>query len=136
MALTIKLKPRESIILNGVFLENGDSPSELRLQNRAPLLREKDILRESDATTVCRRLYFLLQWLYFDESNRLEGYQSFLKLAMQIVKAAPSTWDHLDRIQSLVLKEQYYRALKETRRLIEYEDHLLSHADETPSNLS
>lgn len=135
MALTIKLKPGESLILNGVFLENGDSPAELRLLNKAPLLREKDILREKDATTVCRRIYFLLQWMYFDEANRLSGYQSFLKMSMEVIRAAPSTCDYLDRIQNLLLKDRYYQALKETWKLIQYEDELLSHANQSLQDL-
>ncbi|MCC5834364.1 MAG: flagellar biosynthesis repressor FlbT [Opitutales bacterium] len=135
MALTIKLKPGESLILNGVFVENGDNPTEFRLLNKAPLLREKDILREADATTICRKIYFLLQWMYFDEANRLSGYQSFLKMSMEVIRAAPSTCDYLDRIQNLLLKDRYYQALKETKRLIKYEDELLSHASQPLQDL-
>ncbi len=135
MALTLKLKPGESLLLNGVLLENGPAPAEFRILNKAPLLREKEILREDEATTVCRKIYFLLQWMYFEEANRLSGYQTFLKLAMEVLRAAPSTCDHLDRIQNLLLKDRYYQALKETRRLIEYEDKLLQHAKKSATDL-
>jgi len=128
MALTIKLKPGEALLLNGVLLENGPAAAEFRILNKTPLLRQKDILREHEATTVCRKLYFLLQWMYFEEANRLNGYQSFLTLAMDVIRAAPSTCDYLDRIQNLLLKDRYYQALKETKRLIAYEDKLLQHA--------
>jgi flagellar biosynthesis regulator FlbT len=43
MPLTINLKPKERLIVNGVVIENSGTPSKILIHNTAALLREKDI---------------------------------------------------------------------------------------------
>ena len=45
MPLKLSLKPGEKFVLNGAVLANGDKRTSLVIQNKACVLREKDILR-------------------------------------------------------------------------------------------
>ena len=56
MALKLSLKPGEKFVLNGAVVQNGDRRGVLILQNRASVLREKDIMQAEDVTTPAREL--------------------------------------------------------------------------------
>jgi len=43
LALKLSLKPGEKFVLNGAVVQNGDRRGVLILQNKASVLREKDI---------------------------------------------------------------------------------------------
>ncbi len=45
----LSLKPGEKFVLNGAVLANGEKRTSLVLQNKACVLREKDILQSEDA---------------------------------------------------------------------------------------
>ena len=58
MALKITLKPGERMIIGGAVLTNGNSAScDLVVENKIPILRQKDILTEEKANSPCRRIY-------------------------------------------------------------------------------
>ena len=46
----------------------------------------------------------------------------------QIVQAAPSTWGYVENINNQILTGNLYKALKETKKLIGYEEEILTHA--------
>ena len=50
MPLKLSLKPGEKFVLNGAVLTNGDKRTSLVMQNKACVLREKDIMQPSEAT--------------------------------------------------------------------------------------
>jgi flagellar protein FlbT len=57
MALKITLKPNEKMIVSGAVVTNGNSKNtDLIIENNVPVLRQKDILSEKDATTACSLL--------------------------------------------------------------------------------
>ncbi len=58
MPLKLSLKPGEKFVLNGAVVQNGDRRGVLILQNKASVLREKDILQLADANTPAKRIYF------------------------------------------------------------------------------
>jgi len=129
MALRIELKPRERFILGGAVLQNGDTRSELILENNVLILRGKNILSLEDADTPCKRIYFLIQLMYVEGGN-LEGHQdTYWALVRDIVKAAPSMLDLIDAINEHLVVGRYYEALKLTRKLINEEERLTQHAD-------
>ena len=128
MALKLKLKPREQVFLSGALVKNGSSVAEFEVLNEVPLLREKDILLEGDADTTCKKLYLIVQTMYFDPTKKLECFQLFSELAIEVIRAAPTTIKFLEVIHPLVSDSKYYAALKETQKLIQYEDQLLSNA--------
>ena len=88
----------------------------------------RDILLEKDADTPCKRVYFVVQTLYFSPPDESSVIQLLSKLSIDIVKAAPSTAVHFDRIFNWVGKGKFYNALKEVKELIKYEETLLNYA--------
>ncbi len=127
MALKITLKPKERMIIGGAVIANGSSRCDLVVENNVPILREKDILSLKEAHTPCRRIYFAVQLMYVDEKNMAEHHQIFWELVKDVAKAAPSTAPLLNEICGLILQGQYYQALKQTRKLITYEDEVMNH---------
>ena len=126
MPLKIKLKPREEVILGGALLANGEHPAELTVRNRVPLLRGKDIIREEDATTPVRRIYFLLQAMYLEQARTPRHYQAFLALVKDLLAAAPSMVEGLYDMSEAVLDDDFYRALRSAKKLMQRESELLA----------
>jgi flagellar protein FlbT len=122
MALKISLKPHERMIIGGAVVTNGDSRTRLVIENKVPLLREKDILSEQDANSPARRIYFAIQLMYVDEENLMTHHQLYWNLVEELVDAAPSVVILVDQISEHVLFGRYYQALKLARQLIEYEE--------------
>jgi flagellar protein FlbT len=127
MALKIKLKPHERLIIGGAVVANGDTKCDLIIENEVPVLRDKDILREKEATTPCKRVYFIIQLMYVDGRDLVERHNIYWSLVKDLVEAAPSTADTLAEISGLVIEGKYYPALKLARKLIEYEEGVTEH---------
>ncbi len=47
MALKLTLSPSEKLVVNGAVIQNGDRRASVVVQNKASILREKDILLPS-----------------------------------------------------------------------------------------
>ena len=122
MALKIKLKPHERLIIGGAVITNGDAKCDLIIENEVPVLRDKDILREKDADTPSRRIYFIIQLMYVDNTDIVEKHNIYWSLVKDFVEAAPSTAETIAAISSLIIEGKYYSALKMARKLIEYEE--------------
>ena len=98
MALKITLRPHERMIIGGVVVTNGTAKCDLLVENKVPILRQKDIMVEKDAHSPCRRIYFSIQLMYIDEENLISHHNTYWKLVQDIVKAAPSTLSLIDQI--------------------------------------
>ena len=77
MALKLSLKPGERLVLNGAVLQNGDRRGVILLQNKASVLREKDIMQEDEANSPSRRIYFAVMMMYIDEANAARYHEAF-----------------------------------------------------------
>ena len=127
MALKITLKPHEKMILGGAVIANGSNAGcQLTIENKVPILREKDILSENDANTHSRRLYFVIQLMYIDKENLGLHQKNYWDLVNKIVKAAPSTVGLIDHINEEIVSVRYYQALKLAQKLINYEQEVIS----------
>jgi len=127
MALKITLKPQEKMILGGAVISNGNTAGcQLIIENKVPILREKDILSENDADTPSRQLYFIIQLMYIDEENLAVHQKNYWSLANEIVKAAPSTLGLIDQVNEEIVSGRYYQALKLVQKLIDYEQEVIS----------
>jgi flagellar protein FlbT len=136
MPLTINLKPRERLIVNGVVIENSGQAAKFIVHNTAALLREKDILTEAQATSPARRIYFAIQCEYLfpgKEAVFLPVIDEFLR---QFAEAAPSTASLVHDIGASVAAGQLYRALKSARQLMTREQEILNDvaAEALPEN--
>ena len=127
MALKISLKPHEKMILGGTVIANGNNAAcHLIIENKVPILREKDILSEEEANSPSRRLYFVIQLMYIDDENLDLHQKKYWKLVKEIVKAAPSTVGFIDQISEYIVGGKYYQALKFANNLIKYEQEVIS----------
>jgi flagellar protein FlbT len=82
LPLKLSLKPGEKFVLNGAVVQNGDRRGVLVLQNKASVLREKDIMQPEEAVTPARMIYFPVMMMYLDEPGALRYYDEFV----------PSSW--------------------------------------------
>ncbi len=126
MALKITLKPHERLIIGGAVVMNGDARCTFSVENNVPILREKDIMSEKNADSPCKRIYFVIQLMYVDEKNLSEHHTLYWKLVGDVVKAAPSTTPLIDQISEHILNSRFYQALKKAKKLIEYEQEVIS----------
>lgn len=128
MALKITLKPNEKMILGGAVVTNGNKKSaDLIIENNVPVLRQKDILSEKDATSPCTRIYFIIQLMYIDQENLITHQHSYWKLVRELLAAVPRLGRHIDQINENILRGKFYRALKLSGELIDYEQEVLKH---------
>ncbi len=127
MPLKLSLKPGEKFVLNGAVLQNGDRRAVLVLQNKASVLREKDILHEADAQTPARRIYFPVMMMYLDEATALKQYDEFVRRLTEFMSVIqnPSILADCVNISRHCMEREYYKALMLCRKLIEYEDERL-----------
>jgi flagellar protein FlbT len=129
MALKITLKPNEKMIVGGAVVTNGNvKNTDLIIENSAPVLRQKDILSEKDATSPCSRIYFVIQLMYIDEDNLTDHQHTYWKLVRELLAAVPRLTKHIDQINENILGGNLYRALKLAGELIDYEQEVLKHA--------
>ncbi len=126
MALKITLKPEERVIIGGAVITNGKRGCDLMIETHVPILRQKDIMSENEADTPCKRIYFIVQLMYVDPANMTLHQNTYWDLVKDVVAAAPSTVEKFDHISRLILDGQYYKALKSTRDLIDYEETLMN----------
>lgn len=128
MALKLNLKPHERIIIGGAVISNGVSSAVLNIENNVPILREKDILTEDEATTYCKRIYLVIQLMYLGEVPNVDLAKLYGDLVTELLTAVPSMKDLISNITGYILDGKYYQALKQAQQLIQYEEELLNHA--------
>ena len=127
MPLKLSLKPGEKFVLNGAVVQNGDRRGVLVLQNKASVLREKDIMQADEANTPSRRVYFPLMMMYLDEANAARYYDEFVRRLTEFMGVIrnPEILADCVAIFKHCMEREYYKSLMLCRRLIEYEDERL-----------
>ena len=135
MPLKLSLKPGEKFVLNGAVVQNGDRRTTLVLQNKASVLREKDIMQPEEASTPSRRIYFPMMMMYLDEANANRYYDEFAERLTEFMGAIRNAEILADcvSISKHTMAREYYKALMMCRKLIEYEDERLGYV---PSGVS
>jgi flagellar protein FlbT len=132
MPLKLSLKPGEKFVLNGAVLANGDKRASLIIQNKACVLREKDIMQVEDADTPARRIYFPIMMMYLD-TDAADTYYSQFALRMTEFMQAISDKRALTLcvdISKDVMNGSYYKALVQCRTLFEFEQERLNYVPE------
>lgn len=124
MPLKLSLKPGEKFVLNGAVVQNGDRRGVLILQNKASVLREKDILQPEDANSPARRIYLPVMMMYLDPSEASKYYDEFIHRLSEFISAIrnPQILAECVTISRCCMQRDYYKALLGCRKLIEYED--------------
>ncbi len=135
MPLKLSLKPGEKLVLNGAVLTNGDKRASLIIQNKACLLREKDIMQPEEAKTPARRIYLPIMMMYLDPENGEQYYNDFA-LRMTEFMGAITNRDALTtciEISREVMGGAYYRALMLCKKLFDFERERLIYDPESVS---
>ena len=129
MPLKLSLKPGEKFVLNGAVLANGDKRTSLVIQNKACVLREKDIMQAEEANTPARRIYFPIMMMYLD-TDAPETYYSQFALRMTEFMEAIQDRQMLStcvEISKDVMSGQYYNALVKCKTLFDFEQERLNY---------
>jgi flagellar protein FlbT len=129
MPLKLSLKPGEKFVLNGAVLANGDKRVSLVLQNKACVLREKDIMLPENAKTPARRIYLAIMMMYLDGETSEEPYNEFALRMTEFMSALsnPAILAACVEISRDVAQGLYYKALISCRKLFDYEMERLNH---------
>ena len=128
MPLKLKLAAHESLIVNGAVMVNGGCRTTLIIRNFAQILREKDVLQETDANTPTKRLYFIVQAMLMQPPPSAELLDSY-RLAHTQLSGAYVRAENLEVLQEvdrLVGLGDCYKAMMKLHPLIEYEAGLLN----------
>jgi flagellar protein FlbT len=128
MPLKLKLVAHESLIVNGAVLVNGEFRTSLIIRNFTHVMREKDVLREADANTPSRRLYFIVQTMLMQPPPSASLMETYDELLAQLRAAfvRPENLEILSRVDAQVGTGDYYKALASLQPLIAYEAGLLN----------
>ncbi len=132
MALKVELKPGERILIGEAVITNSEQRTRLLIEGAAPILREKDIMTPDRANSPAKRIYLAVQLMYTSRDAK-PHHELYFSLVRDIVQAAPSTWPTVEAINNHILTGELYKALKETKKLIAYEEELLRNATSGPS---
>lgn len=124
MALVIDLKPNEKILIGTAVITNDNQRTRLHIAGDAAILREKDVLKEEDADTPCKRIYFLVQCMYLARKPS-DYHETYFQMVREIQHAAPSTTSYFLNINEKIIEGAYYKAMKEAQKLMKYEEELL-----------
>jgi flagellar protein FlbT len=135
MALSLELKPGEKVIIGDSIVTNDNQRIRIFVEGHAPVLREKDIMTIDTATTPARRIYLTVQ-LMFLGGNIEELRRNYLDFVTDILAASPSATPIVIKISEFIIAENYYRAMKEARKLIEYEEMLARHLAQSHADAS
>lgn len=135
MPLKLSLKPGEKFVVNGAVIQNGDRRGVLLLQNKASILREKDIMQVEDVNTPGSRIYFPVMMMYLDPANVSQQYEEFvLRMTefMSVIKN-PKILKECIACSKDVMSGQYYKALSRCRTIMAYEQECFGYVDPSVS---
>lgn len=123
MPLKIELKPHESIIIGEALITNDGDRTRFYIEGNIPILREKFILREKEANTPSKRVYFIVQQMYLSRTPE-KLHSLYLEYVRDLQKAAPSLIPYISVVNENIINADYYGAIKSASQLIKKEDEL------------
>ncbi|NWH07195.1 MAG: flagellar biosynthesis repressor FlbT [Alphaproteobacteria bacterium] len=129
MPLKLSLKPHEKFVVNGVVLTNGDRRATLVVENKASILREKDILQQTQADTPAKRIYFPIMMMYLQPDETGPFYNEFAVRMTEFMNAI-SNREALATCVAIskdVMSGNFYKALMKCRKLFEFEQERLNY---------
>ena len=127
MSLKVELKPNERLIIGTAVIRNGEQRARFFIEGEAPILREKDILTATTADTPAKKVYLAVQLMYLQQD--LSGHNDlYFPLVRDFLSAAPSALPLIAEVNNRILSGDLYKALKAAKKLISYEQELISHA--------
>jgi len=128
MTLKISLAPGESVVIGKARVDNGgEHRCTLIITGNEVILRQKRILRERDADTPMKRLYFVVQCMYLADDDRARDslHELFHAVAREVVATYPALTLEVASVGQNILGGNDYKALNEANALVEQEAALL-----------
>ncbi|MBL4602336.1 MAG: flagellar biosynthesis repressor FlbT [Emcibacteraceae bacterium] len=124
MALKLSLKPGEKFVVNGAVIVNGDRRTTLVLQNKASLLREKDIIQAEDVDTPAKHVYFPIMLMYMDPAGYNKYHEQFVLRMTEFLGVVEDVEIKLQcvAISKDVMECDFYKALMKCKKLFEFEN--------------
>ena len=125
MALRLTLKPNERIVINGCVIQNSDRRQMITIENHAEVVRESDLLKEDEARTPVKEVYFLIQASLLDQNVREKLIPKVQKKLGQLVPLFHDEMSkHFIEAAQHVSTSDYYNAMRSLRPVINYEAQL------------
>jgi len=127
MALKLRLKPCERVVINGCVVQNENRRYTLTVSNFAQIIRGSDIMQEEEADTPVRRAYFVIQSMLLDP-RAAEEYGAVIAGMMAKLYTAfvrPDMQDRIMQAMQNVSERDYYKALACLRPVMSYEETVL-----------
>jgi flagellar protein FlbT len=121
MPLRVELKPFERVVIGESVIVNSGTRSSFLVEGDAPVLRERDTMTEGRATTPARRLYYLVQMMYLENSTNSDRVVCPAIVA-ELRTRMPGAGELIDAVERHVGAGAFYRALKDIRTLIRHEE--------------
>ena len=126
--LIIRLRPYEKFLVNGVVIENGDKRTRLRIKSQdANILRLRDAMHPSEATTPVKRLYYAAQLVVTGDVDADTARVELLRGLDSLYEALldPTHRAFIDQAKQSLNENEYYRVMRALRPLIPIEKKLL-----------
>lgn len=126
--LSIRLKPHEKFLINGAVIENGDRRTKFYV--RSPdvnILRLRDALHPSEATTPVKMLYYKAQLVVIGDITPSEGTHQLIPglRALDGVFPPAEYGVTIDAAVAAVSNGEFYKAMKQLKSLFPVEEQLL-----------
>ncbi len=134
MSLKVELKPGERLIIGSCVITNSDQRTRLTIDGKLPILREKDILKPEQANSTAKLIYLAVQLMYLEGSFQAVRTEYF-SLVNIIATALPKCIPILDEINNEILTNNLYKALKASKKLVQFEQEHSQHAESSGTGL-
>ncbi len=129
--LVLKLAPGERVLVNGAVIENGDRRTRLTLLTPgAHVLRLRDAIHPSEATTPVRRVCYVAQLAVAGEAGAEEARRQILMGVDQLAGVFDDAESAaaLDAAATHAMNDRFYPALRALRTLLPREAQLMGAA--------
>ncbi len=126
--LIIRLRPYEKFLVNGVVIENGDKRARLRIKSQdANILRLRDAMHPSEATTPVKRLYYAAQLIVTGDAQVDSARLELIRGLESLYEALPDPRhrEKIEQAQRNLNENEFYRVMRALRPLIAVEEQLL-----------
>lgn len=136
MALKIKLRPHEVVIINGSIIKNGPRKTNIQICNFSNVVREDDLITKEDASrTPVSAIYYAVQSLLTNPSIAQESAKQIQRTLAKLHVMLPD-----DKSKGVVMEVantistfNFYKALHLLKPLLEKQDELFPDYIETPA---
>lgn len=125
MGLRLTLKPNERVLINGCVVRNNDRRQQIIIETHADIVREADLLKENEARTPVKEVYFFIQAALLDPDKRSKLVPIIQERLGKLVPVFhDEVGQHIFEAANFVSHADFYKAMRALRPLIEYEARL------------